>query len=336
MNNPNARGLSLVSNWMDHMKERDQSKHTIDIYSRGLARFNAWLVNNTKHDITDADPSHLKEFRKSMINVRNYDARSINVWMSGIKNFYRWWIRKDEEFAGNLSGEVVHLPNPWDKVKSIKISRDNHNIHKRHVLSDEEVRALFKTCSGDKPKQLRDRAILGMCVFGALRVGEIWRINCGDVCTKEDGRGIIEIQSKGSKSKSDSIVLSKPLEEMIKEWRAVRDKTHEPALFICLDRVYRGDRISTRSIRQAIKDRFQQAGISGSPHNLRHTAITNAFRQGGSIYQIKIFARVSSYEDLLMYYHESSNAEKPIEYSIKYGLPEEGISRLGNSPATEN
>ena len=95
-------------------------------------------------------------------------------------------------------------------------------------------------------------------------------------------------------------------------------------LFVSLSNRTRGQRLSTRGIRQVVARRFQEAGVVGerkSAHSLRHSAITSAIRHGAEPIQVQAMARHSSFDTTLGYYHEVARTEEPAEDFVSYETP---------------
>ena len=73
-----------------------------------------------------------------------------------------------------------------------------------------------------------------------------------------------------------------------------------------------------------VKDRFRLAGVVNggkTTHSLRHSAISNAIRNGAEPIQVQAMARHQSFDTTLSYYHEISRTEKPAEDLIEYATP---------------
>ncbi len=70
-----------------------------------------------------------------------------------------------------------------------------------------------------------------------------------------------------------------------------------------------------------VKDRFHLAGVVNggkTTHSLRHSAISNAIRNGAEPLQVQAMARHQSFDTTLGYYHEVSRTESPAEDLISY------------------
>ena len=95
----------------------------------------------------------------------------------------------------------------------------------------------------------------------------------------------------------------------------------EPALFLSLSNRSRGARLSTRAIRELVKERYKKAGIfseNKTTHSLRHSAITSAIRGGATLLQVQAMARHASSDTTLGYIHEVNRMENPAEDLIRY------------------
>jgi integrase len=211
--------------------------------------------------------------------------------------------------------------NPAASVKGAS-RRGKSRRHKRDELTAEEIRALFQTCD-DSPQGKRDRAILSLMSYCALRTIEVQRVNLSDLQTR-NGRTILWVRGKGRVEADDFVVLPEVVLEAIRAWLRARGRKKGP-LFISLSRQNHGERLTTRAIRGMVKARFGIAGVVGdkkSTHSLRHSAISAAIRGGAEPIQVQAMARHASYDTTLGYYHELSRVDNPAEDLIDYGLQE--------------
>lgn len=70
-----------------------------------------------------------------------------------------------------------------------------------------------------------------------------------------------------------------------------------------------------------IKARYRQAGVAGNrktSHSLRHSAITNAIRHGGTPLQVQALAGHASFDTTLAYFHGEARTANPAEDLISY------------------
>ncbi len=305
---------SLVNEWLAHLHlMEDASPNTLATYERSLQIFVDWLRENGQGLVT---PVTITEFRADL--QARYAPQTVNLRLTAIRSFYRW------------SVETGRLPlSPAAGVKGVK--RPKSRQHKRDRLTDEEMRRLLATCQAGGLVDIRDRAMLSLFAYCALREVEVVRANIGHLRTESE-RLMLDVVGKGRSEADEAVVIPLHQEGVIREWLAhrltfARHGTDDP-LFISLSSRSRGSRLSLRGVRQIVKGRYRQAGVVGerkTVHSLRHTAITNAIRQGASPMQVRQMARHESFDTTLIYIHEAARVGDPAEDYISYGQAEGGV-----------
>ena len=161
--------------------------------------------------------------------------------------------------------------------------------------------------------------ILTLMAYCALRTIEVQRADITDLVTR-NGRSVLWVQGKGHAESDDFVVLPVPGEEAMRAWLGVRGKKDGPA-FWSLSKQNRGDRLTLRAIRWIVKEYFKIAGVVNggkTTHSLRHSAISNAIRNGATPLQVQAMARQRSFDTTLGYYHEIARTENPAEDLINY------------------
>src|SRR5262249_671995 len=126
------------------------------------------------------------------------------------------------------------------------------------------------------PLGIRDRAWLEMLYGSGLRIGELVGIDIEDL---ELRARLVKVRGKGSKERI--VPFGSKAEEAVRAWLAARGRSDERALFTN----YRGERITTRSVRRLF-DRYVRgaalrAGVS--PHTLRHSFATHLLNAGADL-----------------------------------------------------
>ena len=153
-----------------------------------------------------------------------------------------------------------------------------------------------------------------------LRVSEAVKIKAIDII--RDKMRLKVRQGKGYKEADEIVIIPRDQEQVIHAWIAERKKiSQEGALFISLSNRSKGARLSLRAIRYIAKERYAAAGVVGdkkSTHSLRHSAITNAIRNGASPMQVQAMARHASFNTTLGYIHSVNRIDNPAEDFIRY------------------
>jgi site-specific recombinase XerD len=292
----------LVAAWTEYL-DLEYSKTTSVAYLKGFRVFNSWLADEGM-TVAQVRPSDIRRWREYM--HESYAAQTVNLWLSAVRRFFAFLI---EEFNAPIL-------NPAREVRGVK--RGKGGPHKRDELTSSEVRSVLSLCD-DSALGRRDEAILSLMAYCAVRTVEIQRADIADLQTK-DNRTILWIRGKGHEEADDFVVLPSHTERVVRDWLKVRKKKAGP-LFWSLSRQNRGERLSSRAIRGIVKDRFANAGVLGNhktTHSLRHSAITNAIRQGAQPLQVQAMARHRSFDTTLGYYHEVGRIASPAEDMINY------------------
>ena len=298
----------LIEQWLTYCKDADDASiATVTAYQKGMEVFTSWLQEDGNGRVVT--PATVIRFKAHL--QEGYSAQTVNLRLSAVRSFFRYMVITER------------LPvSPAEAVKGAK--RPNSKQHKRDALSNGEVLAVLETCD-DSLVGARDRAVLTLMAFCALRVIEVHRADIGNLRTKDD-RLILKVQRKGRREADDVVVIPRSQELAIRTWLAERiafaDHGERDPLFISLSNRSQGGRLSTRAIRGMVKARYRQAGVVGNrktSHSLRHSAITNAIRHGGTPLQVQALAGHSSFDTTLGYFHAEARTANPAEDLISYG-----------------
>ena len=296
----------LINEWLHYEAGRGASDTTLTAYKKSIEVFRDWVIENGLQDPQIVKPSDVRNFKQGLSD--QYAPQTVNLRLSGVRSFFRFLVNTDRLTA-----------NPAAEVQGMKRSKTKR--HKREELTSEEVRAVLTTCKDKSPQDKRDLAILTLMAYCGLRSIEINRANMANLKTEND-RLVLEVQGKGYKEADEIVIIPRDQEQVIHAWIAYR-KTISPdgPLFISMSNRTKGARLSLRGIRNLAKDRFKLAGVVGdkkSTHSLRHSAITNAIRNGASPMQVQAMARHASFDTTLGYIHAVNRIDNPAEDFIRY------------------
>ena len=298
---------ALTADWLAWLKADGKTDATLRAYSRSLQQFKQWLDKTGNAGLVT--PRTVLAFKGWLAG--QYSVQTVNLRLSAVRSFYRWLVITER------------LPlSPAESVSGLK--RSNSRRHKRDPLSNGEVMAVLRTCDPTTLLGSRDLAILTLMAYCGLRTVEVHRANMGNLKTQAD-RMLLEVHGKGRREADEVVVVPVSQEHILREWTARRltfdaHGPHRP-LFVSLSNRSLGTRLSTRSIRHTVKERFAQAGVVGdakTTHSLRHSAITNAIRHGAKPLQVQSMARHSSFDTTLGYYHEETRTSDPAEDYVAY------------------
>jgi len=293
----------FIARWLDRERVRGQSSKTIEAYRRGFERFGHWLVSQ---GITEPTARTIAQFKDDLKD--KYSPQTVNLALSAVRSFYRYLAE---------AGAIDY--SPAGDVRGVKRSKSTR--HKRSALTVSEVRAVLDTCD-QTTAGARDLAMIVLMAYCGLRTIEIHRVNIDNLGT-EGERMVLHVQGKGRIEADEIAVIPRSQEPIIRAWLSERRRlgSEDPALFVSLSNRTLGQRLSTRAIRDIITGQFHRAGVVGdtkTTHSLRHTAITQAIKNGGSPMQVQAMARHASFDTTLGYIHEVNRVENPAEDLIIY------------------
>jgi site-specific recombinase XerD len=292
----------ILRQWSDFL-EAEYAEPTLLAYRKAVRLFRRYLNERSK-DLHKVKSEDVRSWRDSL--SESYAVQTVNLWMSGVRRFYV-----------SLIDKGAPLQNPASAVRGIS-RRGKSRLHKRDELTASEVLGVIDTCD-DTDVGRRDRAIISLMAYCALRTVELQRADIADLGTR-DARSVLWVRGKGHAESDDYVVLPVAAEEAILDWLTVRGSNKGP-LFWSLSNQNRGDRLTLRAIRWIVKEHFKLAGVVNrgkTTHSLRHSAISNAIRNGATPLQVQAMARHRSFDTTLGYYHEIARTENPAEDLINY------------------
>ena len=182
------------------------------------------------------------------------------------------------------------------KNEKVKPYRDTSGI------TPDAFKSMLATCERVTLKDKRDYAILRLLWDNALRRGEVASLSLGDLDL--DSRRLW-ILGKGRGSQKEAIALSLPTLKALQEWLQARRETDlNKPVFIALDSVTRGHRLSTTSIYDIVQQYAVAAGITKvlSPHRIRHSSVTAALEAtNGDVRRVQKLSRHANLNTLMIY-----------------------------------
>jgi len=259
-----------IGDFLDYLTyERNVSINTIAAYRDDLESFTGFLCND--YLVLGRDQLDLK--RIDHLAIRAYLAylarkklsrSSIARHLSALRSFFKYLMR--EEIVSANPARTVATPR--------------REKHLPAVLQTSDVAVLLEMPDLSTPLGIRDRAWLELMYASGLRISELVGIDIDDV---EIRARLVKVRGKGAKERI--VPFGTKAQDAIRGYLEVRNKPDEDALFVN----YRGERITTRSIRRLfngyVRDASLRAGVS--PHTLRHSFATHLLNAGADLRAIQ-------------------------------------------------
>lgn len=181
---------------------------------------------------------------------------------SAIKKFYA--------YLGLKNADFLHKPK----------------IDKREVTCltlSESVRLIYMAKKRKERNHLRNVCTIVLFLNLGLRLSELISINIEDIDFENQ-----KIRIKGKGGKERTLYLNKNCISAINDYR--KDRTCG-ALFLSEQK----SRVSRRTVQYIVQNQIRNAGLTGTPHKLRHTCATNMYQTGTDI---RLLQKILGHENI--------------------------------------
>lgn len=251
---------ALLPSWQLALRAERKSPQTVKSYSDGVRRFLAWAEETGSPAILDKPT--VNAFTVDLIDD-GAEGTTVKARQLGVRRFSAWLAAE---------GEI-----PVDQLVGIKPPRIDQKVIE--PLTEDQLRALIRVCSGPDFRARRDEAIVRLMLETGCRAGEVASIDLNDVDLIA-GTAIVR-RGKGAKGRIVPFgsQTARAIDRYIRARRAHR-RADLPALWLG-DRG--GVRLGYHGIHWTLTTRAAAAGIADfHPHRLRHTAAHRWLSAGGS------------------------------------------------------
>jgi len=248
-----------MSTFVEQLEIRGRSKNTIRAYCQDIRSFAKWfeIVNRIPlqpETITSVD---LRAWREYSLNDERISPATWNRRRTTLRVLTSWaqdagYLDYDP-FQGIERFEQVEVPPRWlNKGELLKLLR-----HAELLVNGSKTDRW-------RWQAIRDQAMICLMIYAGLREGEVVALDIEDI---EIGKrkGTVTVR-RGKGDKSRLIPLNKEARRAISNWLDVRGFIGSSALFIG-----KKGRLTTRTVQRRVAETGRQAGLSVTPHQLRHT-----------------------------------------------------------------
>ncbi|HEX7705473.1 MAG TPA: tyrosine recombinase XerC [Thermoanaerobaculia bacterium] len=259
-----------IGQFLDYLTfERNVSPNTVSAYRTDLESFIAFL----SEDYLTMGRDQLELARIDHLSVRAYLAHlarrklsraSVARHLSALRTFFRYLVR-----------EGVVDANPARGVTTPKKEK-----HLPAVMQTSDIALLLEQPDMETPLGIRDAAWLELLYASGLRISELVGVDLDDL---ELRSRLVKVRGKGSKERI--VPFGSKAETALRAWLATRGDllrdVEEQAVFLN----YRGERITTRSIRRLFDGYLRGASLRAgiSPHTMRHSFATHLLNAGADL-----------------------------------------------------
>lgn len=258
----------LVTDFLDALRERNASPHTLAAYGRDLAEFSSYI--GPEDGLGDIDHLRIRGFLSHLFD-RGLSKTSVARSLAAVRSFFRWLARRGivERNPAALVA-TPRLPKKLPRVPTI-----------------EEINSVLDAGMPEQaPFPERDRVIFELLYGCGLRNSELVGINLGDIHWSNEA---ILVRGKGRKQRL--VPFGDTAAQAMRDYLPVRQrmlaeqKKTSNALFVNL----RGGRLTTRSVGRIVKQIAIARGLPPDlhPHTLRHAFGTHMLEEGADLRAIQ-------------------------------------------------
>ena len=283
--------------------ERRYSNLTVSAYKRDLEQFGEYLINIYElKDITKATTVMVRSYIVHLKKELGEENRSINRKMSSLRSFYKFCLRE----------EAIEV-SPMQGVKSLKQPKELAKF-----VPEQDMEKVRFDGDGDF-KVVRDELIFEMLYQTGMRQAELRGLKDSDVDAVA-----MQLKVRGKRNKERIIPISRPLLEMVDNYKNVRDEQFPARGNVILIVDDRGGEMSPTFVYRVVHRILE--GVTTleqkSPHVLRHTFATHMLNEGADIRAIQKILGHSSLSSTQIYTHNTIEQLKEI-YQTAHPLGDE-------------
>jgi integrase len=244
------------------------------------------------------------EFKRALAERTDLAVSTKNKYLATAKIFLK---------EANRLGEL-----PADITQNIKTFSQNKK-HKRDGLNDEEIKKLTDAMQilPETPQNARLKAILSLLVFQGLRQIEVIRLDVKDI---DFINKTAFIQGKGQDDKEPINLHPEAVKAL--QGYLKRNRIASGALFTSQSNNSKNKRLTTRAIRDIVKETLNALGIEKTTHGFRHYFTTTLIKTyKGDLLEVAQYTRHKSLE-MLQVYNDNINrkADLPRYYEAFSGV----------------
>jgi site-specific recombinase XerD len=267
-----------------HLRAEGRSERTTVIYGQSIRFFSNWLeAQGRTATVDEVNRAAVREWLAQLSDT--HEPSTVKTRYRGLFRFCGWLVDEDELTENPM--KTLSPPEPQSKPVP--------------VLSDVELEALVKVCTGKDFAHRRDEAIVRLLLDCGLRVSELCGLSVDGVNLDS---GMALVRGKGAKVR--------PIYFGARTARAVDRylRTRAPHRWAHLDALFLSQRgaMTPDGVRERIRVLGDAAGIPDlHPHRFRHTWAHDFLMAGGQERDLKRLAGWSS--DVMLERYGASAAD---------------------------
>lgn len=266
---------SFIHKFLMMLYQDGHSKRTVVSYGWHLNKLAIWLE---QQGVVSPEQLSVEMILNWGVYLRTkYSAQTRKQSIVSTRMFFRFL-----EKMGYCASTVVEN---IEKILVVPVTK----VTPQRTLTEAEISALLAVCKGDRPREVRDRAIIVLLVDTGLRAMELCGIQLSNVSLHHHKISII-----GKGGEKEEVFFSHQTGLYLKEWLKVRTgmNTSHDFLFVGIGGLTPGQPLTPRGLRIILKNLGKKAGIEQvHPHAFRRSFATLRIKQGQSTRSVQRLGR---------------------------------------------
>ncbi len=245
--------------------ERNLAKNTIEAYATDLKHYVDVMYQRGVKNVENIEIEDVLAYL-TVVQKQQFSPLTIARHLSAIRMFHRF-----------LIGENIITENPVEKVDSPKLAK------KLPVILDQvEIEHLLAQPDIEKPRGLRDRALLEFAYATGVRVSELLAVERQNIFHEEE---LVRIFGKGAKERLVPIGEQALyfVDQYERKSRPLLHKNENPSDTLFLNHF--GRPLSRMGFWKILRKYAVQANLSKhiSPHSIRHSFASHLIEGGADL-----------------------------------------------------
>jgi integrase/recombinase XerC len=262
----------MLQDYALRLERSPLSDHTRRAYRGHVGRFLGWLEASGVACGALWDPNSrdfaVRDYRRALKD-RKLAPSTVNAALASVDHFCR----------------TLGIGSP-------DVGRDQLPAQAPRALTDAELRSVIRAAIRDANP--RDAAAIALMAFAGLRVAETVGLDVDDVALSARKGSVTVRRGKGDAGRT--VPLSTEARTLIEPWAQRSAAPPTGPLFSGPS-----GRLSSRAVDRLTRKCGERAGISLSPHVLRHTFVTRLVRSGADLVMVAELAGHRSMETTRRY-----------------------------------
>jgi site-specific recombinase XerD len=270
---------SLGARFNSWLEAINYSPKTRVNYARDVHLYLEWLAENTDiSQITDVTPAHLRQYQIALSNLKSLKGgKHLSIGsqackLAAVRSLFSWLVREQRITINPTSGLVTPR-------QPRRLPRD--------ILSRKEALSLIEDTPGEKPLDVRDKAILEVLYGTGIRRAELIGLK---ICDVDFDSSTLRVEhGKGNRTRIVPLISSAHTALKLYTEKARGIFARESGQLSLFVSTRSGGPLDDADIVRIVKKAVKRARITKhvTPHTLRHTCATHLLKGKADIRQIQ-------------------------------------------------